>query len=146
MKVSFYQPLTDFIKHNITKKQRNSEIVVSTLDCHSRGPRLRFSSSPGCTTFHFLPTCIFSSVQKVPCLCFLFGIIIRKDLTLKTVSSVKYCAFPSFFFLFPLVTEEDKKLVLMQKQMISTSKRHAEQPFADRNTQQVTFTNWQELD
>ena len=30
--------------------------------------------------------------------------------------------------------------------MISTSKRRAEHSFADRNTQQVTFTNWQELD
>ena len=42
--------------------------------------------------------------------------------------------------------EKDKKLVLMQKQIISTSERRAEHPFADQNTQQETFTNWQELD
>ena len=34
----------------------------------------------------------------------------------------------------------------MQKQIISTSERRAEHPFADQNTQQETFTNWQELD
>ena len=30
-----------------------------------------------------------------------------------------------------------KKLVLLQKQMISTSERHVEHPFAGRNTQHI---------
>ena len=42
------------------------------------------------------------------------------------------------FFLF--VTEKDeKKLVLTQKQMILTSKQHAEHPYAGQNTQHTQF-------
>ena len=44
------------------------------------------------------------------------------------------CGFLFFFLYFvPLVTE---KVVLVSKKLISTNKRHAEHPFAGRNTQQ----------
>ena len=43
----------------------------------------------------------------------------------------------SFFLLFRWWRKNTKKLVLMQKQMISTSKRCAEHPSAGQNTQQI---------
>ena len=41
------------------------------------------------------------------------------------------------FLIFPLVMEKYEKLVFVPKQIISTSKRRTEHPFAVQNTQQV---------
>ena len=49
-----------------------------------------------------------------------------------------FWCFPFFFLsFFRLLREKYKKIVLMQKQMILSSERHAEQPFAGQNTQQT---------
>ena len=45
----------------------------------------------------------------------------------------------TFLSFFPLMTKKMKKLVCKQKQMILTSKRHAEHPFTGQNTQHMRF-------
>ena len=52
--------------------------------------------------------------------------------------SVLFLRSPLFFLsFFLLVTERDEKLVFKQKQMISSSERHAKHLFAGQSTQQV---------
>ena len=52
--------------------------------------------------------------------------------------SVLFLRSPLFFLsFFLLVTERDEKLVFKQKQMISSSERHAKHLFAGQSTQHV---------
>ena len=66
----------------------------------------------------------------------------RKENTKIITPKCYFYALLTFFLsFFPLLMEKDKKLVFMQKQMISTSKRPAEHPFAGQNTQALEVSS-----